>query len=171
MREENDTDVIETLNELIQLDFDAIKAYEQALDRVDDDEVDSDLESFKADHERHIEDLSQLVRELGGVPKDVGRDLKGVMLEGLTALRSATGTLGALRAMRMNEKLTNRTYEKAVSLPMPSHARAVLAVNFEDERRHLLAIESHIERLGDEALEEDLAVEADRADHIPNVRM
>lgn len=139
--------LIETLNQLIQLDYDAVKAYEQAIDRVDDPEVESDFESFLLDHERHITDLSQLVRELGGTPKTLGRDLKGVLLEGMTMLRSATGTLGALRAMRTNERLTNRTYEKALAHDLPSHARAVVAVNFEDERRHLRMIEQHVERL------------------------
>ncbi len=138
---------IELLNDLIQLDFDAVKAYEQAIEKIEDDAARLDLVSFQADHRRHIAELSQTVRMMGGSPERAGRDLKGVLLEGLTALRSVTGTLGALRAMRMNERLTNRSYERAVEAKLPSAAHDVVLRNCDDERRHLIAIEMHIERL------------------------
>jgi hypothetical protein len=67
----------------------------------------------------------------------------------MTKLRSATGTIGALKAMRMNEKLTNRTYEKQVRGELPPIALEVVTRNLEDERRHLAAIEEHITRLGE----------------------
>jgi uncharacterized protein (TIGR02284 family) len=141
---------IELLNDLIQLDYDAVQAYKQAIEKIDDVSARVDLEVFQADHERHIADLSRTVRMMGGEPEEAGRDLKGVLLEGLTALRSVTGTLGALRAMRMNEKLTNRSYERALEAKLPVAARDVVLRNREDERRHLSAIETHIERLSDE---------------------
>jgi uncharacterized protein (TIGR02284 family) len=141
---------IELLNDLIQLDYDAVQAYKQAIEKIDDVSARVDLEAFQADHERHIADLSRTVRMMGGEPEEAGRDLKGVLLEGLTALRSVTGTLGALRAMRMNEKLTNRSYERALEVRLPIAARDVVLRNREDERRHLSAIETHIERLSGE---------------------
>jgi uncharacterized protein (TIGR02284 family) len=141
---------IEVMNELIQLDHDAILAYKQAIEKCEDGVARADLVAFQADHQRHITDLSQAVRMMGGEPERAGRDLKGVLLEGLTALRSVTGTLGALRAMRMNEKITNRSYERALEAKLPGSARDVVLRNREDERRHLAAIEMHIERLSDE---------------------
>lgn len=141
---------IEVMNDLIQLDYDAVLAYKQAIEKIDDPLVRADLIAFQADHQRHITDLSQAVRSIGGEPEGTGRDLKGVLLEGLTALRSVTGTGGALRAMRMNEKLTNRSYERAMEATLPGTAREVVIRNREDERRHLSAIELHIERLGDD---------------------
>jgi uncharacterized protein (TIGR02284 family) len=143
-------DAIELLNDLIQLDYDAVQAYKQAIEKIDDVAARADLVAFQADHERHIADLSRTVRMMGGEPEEAGRDLKGVLLEGLTALRSVTGTLGALRAMRMNEKLTNRSYERALEVRLPIAARDVVLRNREDERRHLSAIETHIERLSGE---------------------
>jgi uncharacterized protein (TIGR02284 family) len=145
-----DNAAVEAMNELIQLDYDAVQAYKQAIEKIDDTIARLDLESFQADHERHIVDLSQAVRLLGGEPERAGRDLKGILLEGLTALRSVTGTMGALKAMRMNEKLTNRSYERALEAKLPPAARDVVLRNREDERRHLAAIEQHIERLGGE---------------------
>ncbi len=145
-----DKDVIHTLNELIQLDFDATKIYEQAIEHADDPVVREDLEQFRADHERHIVELTRAVEDLGGEVEEVSRDIKGVLLEGMTKLRSATGTLGALRAMRMNEKLTNRTYDHAARKDLPAAAFEIVTRGLEDERRHLAAIEAHIDRYGQE---------------------
>jgi hypothetical protein len=138
--------VVDHLNRLIQLDFDASLTYKDALVHIDDPIVRVDLEAFLVDHERHVMELSSIVRDLGGSPIRVHRDIKGALLEGVTKLRSRTGTLGALRAMRMNEKLTNRVYDREVGLYMPPIAQVIVMENQADERRHLAAIEAHIER-------------------------
>ncbi len=155
-------DLVERLNYLIQLDYDAIKAYDTALEHCDDLEAREDLEDFRFDHERHITDLGTIILDLGGVAESTGRDLKGVLIEGLTALRSVTGTLGALQAMRTSERLTNKTYEKALDQAMPLAVREVVRQNLQDERRHLAGIRAHIERISGEADESDL--EEDRDD-------
>jgi rubrerythrin len=139
--------VVDHLNKLIQLDFDAALTYKDALVHVDDPSARIDLESFLVDHERHVMELSSIVRDLGGSPINVHRDIKGALLEGVTKLRSRSGTVGALRAMRMNEKLTNRVYDREVGLYMPPIAQVIVMENQADERRHLAAIEAHIDRL------------------------
>ena len=139
--------VCDHLNKLIQLDFDASKTYLLALEHCDDVEVRADLQAFLRDHERHVMELTSIVRDLGGTPIELHRDFKGALLEGMTRLRSRSGTLGALRAMRTNEKFTNRAYDKASSEYMPPLGQAIVMENLADERRHLAAIEAHIERL------------------------
>lgn len=139
-------DVREQLSQLIQLDIDAIHAYEQAIEKIDAQGVRRTLEEFKEDHERHVTQLSNEVRNLGGEPPDLSQDIKGVLIEGFTALRSATGTEGALKAMLSNEKLTNRQYEKALQKGLPSNIDALVRHNREDERRHLEYIERALER-------------------------
>lgn len=138
--------VCDHLNKLIQLDFDAAGTYREALLHVDDPGVRGDLHAFLGDHERHVMELSTIVRDLGGTPISAHRDFKGAVLETMTRLRSR-GTLGALRAMRTNEKLTNRSYDKALDFYMPPLGQAIVLENLKDERRHLATIEAHIERL------------------------
>lgn len=152
-------DAIKTLNELIQLDYDAVKAYDVALEKIaeDDMEVREDLEVFKADHERHIADLTRVILSLGGEPEEAGRDLRGIFLEGMTMLRSVTGTVGALKAMRMNERMTNKVYDKAAEVAVPPLASGAILRNLEDERRHLTVIELHLDRF----TEEDMLDEPD----------
>ncbi|MDX2093427.1 MAG: DUF2383 domain-containing protein [Kofleriaceae bacterium] len=152
-REDENDDLIEQLNELIQLDFDAVRAYETAIDKLRDVSARGDLVLFKQDHERHIEDLSRAVLRLGGLPRDRG-NLKGILLDGLTALRAATGDVGALRAMRMNERITNRAYIKALDDPLSMDTRAIVLANREDEQRHLLSIKQHLERLDEDYQDE-----------------
>jgi rubrerythrin len=151
------TKAIDTLLDLLQLDGDAIQLYDQALEHVDDFDVRTDLEAFRADHERHVGDLTKLVFDLGGDVPPANLDLKGELLRALTELRSATGTRGALKAMRMNERITNRAYEKAIGRPLPETAIYTITRNLADERRHREAIQAHLTRLGHE---DEAAVEA-----------
>jgi rubrerythrin len=50
------------VQDLIHLDMDAIKAYEQAIKACEHENVASQLRSFKSDHERHVRDLSEEMR-------------------------------------------------------------------------------------------------------------
>jgi uncharacterized protein (TIGR02284 family) len=134
-------ETIDRLTKLTQLDIDAVQAYEQAIERVDATDIRMNLGSFKADHERHISELSQAIRELGGEPPERSPDVKGVLLEGFTALRSVTGIEGALKAMRTNEKLTNKSYEDALKMDLAPAVQELVRRNREDERRHLEYIE------------------------------
>jgi hypothetical protein len=150
--------LIEKLNDLIQLDFDAIVSYNHAIEHCDEAQVRRDLESFKVDHQRHITDLGKVIVACEGTPIDVHRDLKGVLLEGLTTLRSRGGTLAALRAMRTNEKLTNYSYARAVRIALAPIARVVIDQNYADEQRHLAVIQSHIERMTGTAVVTNLGI-------------
>jgi uncharacterized protein (TIGR02284 family) len=133
--------IIDRLEALIHLDVDAVHAYEQALDRIEAPTIAARLASFRDDHERHIDDLMAAIRSLGAQPPEPSRDIKGVLLEGMTALRSMTGSEGALKAMKMNEELTNRRYQEALEADLPPTIRAVVERNRMDEARHLAYIE------------------------------
>lgn len=134
--------------ELIQADADAIRRYEKALEHVDDFEARTDLEAFLAEHERHVGELTKIVFDLGGDVPPANLDLKGEVLRVVTELRSATGTKGALKAMRTNERRTNHAYESAIEHDLPEAAVYAITRGLADERRHLAAIEAHLSRLG-----------------------
>ena len=138
--------VIALLRDLVHLDVDAIHAYDQAIKNIDVDAVRAQLERFKADHERHVTELSAAIVDLGGTAPQVRRDFKGFFIEGMTALRSAMGTEQSLRAMQTNEKLTNNQYDKASKMALPAHVDALIRRNLDDERRHLAYIEDAIAR-------------------------
>lgn len=134
-------EVIDRLNSLIQLDVDAVEAYEQAIKHVKHDDIRMRLAEFQEDHRGHIQNLTAAVRRLDGQPVKESPDLRGYLLEGFTALRSISGTKGALEAMESNEKLTNRRYSEAVDLDLPDELRKLVRSNLADEQRHIQYIE------------------------------
>lgn len=133
---------IKIMTDLAQLDIDAVHAYEKALEQIDDDIIYRQIASFRNDHLQHIDDLSRLISQYGGKPPERTLDFKGYFIEGFTAVRSLTGTKGALSAMEGNEKTTNKKYEEALSAHpnLPSDVRALLEKNYSDEKRHLAYI-------------------------------
>ena len=136
----NQSQIIEKLNHLIQLDHDAVGAYEAAIDRIDVESIRAQLRQFQNDHRRHITDLSAVVVRLGGTPKE-RPDVKGFVLKGFTAVTSMMGNEAALRAMQGNEKLTNSSYSSALRENWPPDIRSLVEQNYRDEQRHLAYIE------------------------------
>jgi uncharacterized protein (TIGR02284 family) len=133
------------LNDLIHLDIDAIRAYEHAIRACDHEVVASKLREFKGDHERHVRDLSDCVRRLGGEPANKP-DVKGFFIAGFTAVTSM-GTHSALMAMRGNEQLTTSTYKAALEKKdLPAEARQIVERNYQDEQRHLNWIRQALEQ-------------------------
>jgi len=58
-----------------------------------------------------------------------------------------TGAEGALKAMRINEMVTNNTYEKAAGNELyPPKIRALIEGNYRDEKRHPAWIETYVQR-------------------------
>jgi uncharacterized protein (TIGR02284 family) len=140
------------LNSLIELDFDAVAAYQAAIDRLGEPTDQAKLRQFMGDHERHITDLGPLVLELGGAPAQKA-DVKKVLAKGKVVLAGIAGDRAILAAMKSNEETSTKTYRKASGeAGLPSHVRTVLERNFSDEQRHLAWIEdrlsSHGPRIG-----------------------
>lgn len=132
--------MIDRLNNLIALDYDAVGAYEAAINRIDVESLRMSLRGFQQDHERHIQELSRVVMGLGGTPR-TKPDAKGFILKGFTAVTSMMGNEAALQAMRGNEMLTNRTYRMALDEEWSPETRAIIERNYADEQRHLAFIE------------------------------
>ncbi len=139
--------ILKMLQKLAQLDIDAWHAYGQAIGKIENAlNVRDKMEAFRADHHRHVIDLSAKITELGGDPPEFSSDFKGFLIKGFTALRSVTGTQGALAAMETNEKLTNRRYAEAVEKTgVPSDIRILLEANYKDEQEHLRYIEDRLD--------------------------
>lgn len=130
-------DILKHLEKLIQLDIDAYHAYDQAIEKVDVLMIKEKLVNFQTDHRRHVDVLSAKMAQLGGSPPEFAKDFKGFFISGFTALRSLTGTGGALEAMETNEKLTTSSYEKAVKEDFPTDIASTIRDHYADEQRHL----------------------------------
>ncbi|GFO65276.1 ferritin-like domain-containing protein [Geomonas paludis] len=135
------TEMIDRLNDLIQLDVDAVEAYEQAIKHIGYKDIAKRFSEYQDDHRNHITNLTALVQQMGGTPTKPTPDLKGYLIEGFTALMSLTGAKQALEAMKGNEKVTNRKYQEAVAQPFPEEVMEVLRTNLSQEQWHLSYID------------------------------
>ena len=149
-------DIIEKLGDLCRLDHDAVRAYDRAIAKIDVAAIRSQLERWKGDHERHMVAINDVIERLGGLAVYPTQDVKGVLMESMTLLRAATGTKGALKAMRTNEHLTGRAYQRVLDCDLPAFVRAVVQNNRADEELHLLYLERAIETL-DQGLADTLS--------------
>ncbi len=139
-------EIAKKLGSLAQLDIDAVHAYKEAIDKVEDPQVRENLVRYREDHERHISELSAEIRRLGETPPDFSPDFKGFFIQGFTSLRSMTGTEGALNAMHTNEKLTNKNYSEASGWNLPTNIQTIVNLAYEDEKRHLEYIEMELKK-------------------------
>lgn len=143
----NQKDVADLLNSLIEIDLDAVEAYEAAIERIDDEGDKARLTGFMNDHERHVRELQPLVTELGEKPVDKP-DIKRVLTKGKVVLAGLAGDRAILLAMKTNEDDTNTAYDRAVGRDdVPAHMRDVLVRNRDDERRHREYIEQRLDEI------------------------
>ena len=138
-------EMVDKLSSLVKIDVDAVKSYGQAIEEIDKPDIRNQINQFSDDHNRHITELFNMIREFGGAPPSYSLDMRGFLLEGFTAIRSLTGTAGALKALHTNEEITNRDYSKALSFDLPLPAKELVNKNFADEQRHLKYITQQIE--------------------------
>lgn len=135
---ESHEQIIEHLNKLIAVDYDAVAAYEAAIERLEHEPYKQKLSQFLADHRRHIQELTESVTMLGGSPRTKG-DVKQVLTKGKVVIANLGGDKQILEAMKSNEDETNEQYDRAVqelSPVAPERIRGVLTRGLEDERRH-----------------------------------
>jgi len=137
-------DIRSVLHDLVELDLDAVEAYRTAIDKLEDTESKSALTGFMGDHERHVTEVGEALRKLGGEPPS-GPDFKRVLTQGKVVLGGIAGDKGILKAMKSNEDDTNAAYERASSrTDVTPDLQALLRRNLDDERRHRAWIESRL---------------------------
>jgi len=141
--------LLRRLEDLAQLDTDAVQVYAEALEHVKDEDVRKEFERFQGEHQYHASTLSDTIVRLGGTKPDLKVDLMGRVADWVTAFRSMIGTKGPLHAMRTAEHYHNRRYGEAVEWDVGDEEVATMLKRFDaDEKRHLAFVE---ERLGDSA--------------------
>jgi hypothetical protein len=132
------------MNELIERDFDAIGAYGAAIMRISNASDRLRFAAFRAEHARHVNQLTLLVRDLGGAPK-THANLKHVVTMGRVLFGSLLGDEAIIRAMKNQAIETNRAYEDAASIAvLPVNVRMLFDRNRDDERKHLAWIEERL---------------------------
>ncbi|MQA89297.1 MAG: DUF2383 domain-containing protein [Gemmatimonas sp.] len=131
------SEMIDGLNDLLQLDHDAIGAYEIAIEQLENPEHVRQIEGFKRDHQDHIRALNDLILDLGGRPMNEPH-VMGPLRQAVQEISGAAGDSGLLRVWRRNELRILRKYgrysRKAESWNGP--VKTLVDRHALDERRH-----------------------------------
>ena len=129
-------ELIAELNDLLALDHDAVQAYSLAIGAISNAEYRDTLAGFRGDHQRHIDQLTQLIRNHGGMPVDLPHLPTGAFKLAVQAL----GTLGDDRAVlltfKANEAQVRDKYRRHADRPHDTGVSAILRAAAADEERH-----------------------------------
>ncbi|MDB4948116.1 MAG: hypothetical protein JWM27_765 [Gemmatimonadetes bacterium] len=143
------SEVLEGLNDLLQLDHDAIGAYGIAMEKLEDRDAAAQIAGYLRDHERHVRDLNELIRELGGTPTNEPH-ATGPFKEALQSIGALAGDKGILMAWRANEMQVRTKYDAYASKAMlwPHEAKRVIDRNALDEERHYAWVAGVLDAMG-----------------------
>ncbi|HXF90403.1 MAG TPA: ferritin-like domain-containing protein [Candidatus Nitrosotenuis sp.] len=138
---------LDALKDLIELDYDAVEAYDAAITRLINREYKNKFIEFREDHQRHIEELSEFITKSGEMPP-TGPSAKQWLPKGKVVIGSLIGDEVLLRAMNSNEVDTNTAYERLNErMDKLPGSEGVLRRGLEDERRHKLWLENILTKI------------------------
>ena len=138
------------LNDLLQLDHDAVQSYTMAIRALTNVGRRETLIRFRGDHERHIAELSAGIRRFGGMPVELPHLPTGPLK---LAMQKA-GTFGSdrevLLAFKANERQARDKYAAAAKGgdSLPAELGAVVRRAAEDEALHYEWAAEQLETMG-----------------------
>ncbi|HEX8244121.1 MAG TPA: ferritin-like domain-containing protein [Longimicrobium sp.] len=141
-------ELIAELNDLLALDHDAVQAYSLAIGRISNAEYRETLAGFRGDHQRHIERLTQLIQDRGGVPVQLPHIPTGVFKAAMQALAGLGDDRAVLLAFKTNEGQVRDKYRRHAARPHDPGVSAVVHGAAVDEERHYAWVEEVVERMG-----------------------
>lgn len=146
--ESYDAQLIADLNDLIQLDEDAVEGYTIALNAVRSESHRDTLVSFRADHKRHIEELGALVRERGGtaieLPHVTGPFKLAMQALGGVAMSDAS----VLLAFKVVEGQVRDKYRHFAARAYPAAVSDVVRHAADDEDKHYRWVSDTLRDMG-----------------------
>jgi hypothetical protein len=149
--------LVAELNDLLQLDYDAVGAYTLAISALRDRNLRNTLIGFRQDHERHIAELVDLIRARDGLPVRMPHFPTGIFKLLVQAAGSAGGLVGGfaggdrivLLAFVANETQARDKYRRHANAgDHPSDVARILERAARDEETHHRWAWDALERLG-----------------------
>ena len=136
------------LTDLLQLEYDALPAYSVAIAGLRRPDLRETLESYRADHERHVHDLSAHIRRLGGVPLTMPHLPTGLLKLAVQMAGLPGGDRSVLLAFVSNEWQSQEKYARYAARPHPPELAVLLRRHAADEARHYAWACEALEGLG-----------------------
>lgn len=136
MDDRDATILLAELNDLLQLEYDALPAYSVAVGAMRNKAWRDALASFRADHEQHVVTLQKAVLALGGTPVRVPHLPTGILKLAVQASGVPGGDIAILLAFKSNEWQSSHKYARHAARPHPGEIAGILDRHAADEARH-----------------------------------
>jgi hypothetical protein len=145
-----DAAILAELNDLLKLDHDAVEAYTLAIGALSNVGRRETVVRFRADHDRHIAELTHVIRRHGGTPAERPHAGSGPFKLAMQGLGALGGDRAVVLAFRTNEGQVCEKYARAAThaAEWPEDVRDVVTAAADDETRHYEWAESQLETLG-----------------------
>lgn len=143
-----DAALVAELNDLLQLDHDAVQAYNLAIEGLQSTERRETLMRFRGDHERHVRELTELIQAHDGVPVQLSHIPTGPMKLAVQAIGNAGGDREVLLAFKSNERQVRDKYRRMADRSHSPDVAEVLSRAAADEQRHYNWVAQELERMG-----------------------
>lgn len=101
---------VDAVKDLIELDYDAIEAYDAAINKLENKAYKEMLIDFKWDQNRHIDELSSILTHHGEEPPSGPSIVKQWLVKGKLFLGTLQGDKSILKAILSNKEDTNLAY-------------------------------------------------------------
>lgn len=139
--------LVDDLNDLVQLHYDLIAAYETAIPRLANPAYQKVFREFRDNHGRSIAALSKLIEEYGGEPREKG-DLGEPLAKARVMLGKLLNDEGILQAMLVNEQKLDLEYARDLaSLTAVPGMEKTLELNRIDDSKRLAWLEGEAHML------------------------
>jgi rubrerythrin len=136
------------LNDLLQLDVDAVQAYALTIRQLESKIRKQTVRRYQADHRRHIAELKRLIQAHGGAPIAVSHIPSGPFKLAMQAIGSFGDDKAVLLAFKTNERQGRDKYRRAtMGRGLPRDVARVLKRAASDEERHYRWADKELQRL------------------------
>lgn len=131
------SDLRSLIENFLILEHDAIAAYTATVERLEDPGHKAKVTEFRADHERHVTELTAMAAK-HGVEVPTEGDMKEMLTTGKVKIAGLMGGDSALlKAMSSNENDTISAYDSgSKNSAIPAEDRPLFERALADERRH-----------------------------------
>lgn len=121
------SDVVKTLNELIETSEDGKKGFSEAADKATDASLKAELSKRSAQCGVAVQELQTAVRSLGGAAEH-GGSVTGAAHRGWVAVKAAVGdsNVAVLEEVERGEDYAKSAYKKALAMDLPMAVKAVV---------------------------------------------
>lgn len=148
-RSQDDAALLARLNDLLQLEYDALASYRVAIALLRAPEHRAPMEDFLEEHRAHVDALARAIHERGSLALRLPHVPTGMFKLAVQAAAAVGDERAVLLAFRANEQQSRDKYARAAAAAdQPPEIAALLRRHADDEAKHFDWVCATLDRLG-----------------------